>query len=116
MNLRTPKKKKKVKLKPSLPFPIPLNGTEEWPIYTAHLTDVGSCIIEPEEINAIHSMVKIYFIKLINCILAVIKNKFICRDFLVKDHYHAVILLLVKQGMEHHQLSETGNGFADNNG
>ncbi|XP_032680622.1 tRNA-splicing endonuclease subunit Sen2 [Odontomachus brunneus] len=56
MNLRPPRKKKRVKLKPQIPFPIPLNGTEEWPVYTAHLTDVGSCIIEPEEINAIHSM------------------------------------------------------------
>ncbi|XP_014479871.1 PREDICTED: tRNA-splicing endonuclease subunit Sen2-like [Dinoponera quadriceps] len=56
MNLQPPKKKKRVKLKPQLPFPIPLNASDEWPVYTAHLTDVGTCIIEPEEINAIHSM------------------------------------------------------------
>lgn len=56
MNLREPRKKKKIKLKPQCPFPIPLNETQEWPVYTAHLTDVGSCIIEPEEINAVHSM------------------------------------------------------------
>ncbi|EFN88436.1 tRNA-splicing endonuclease subunit Sen2 [Harpegnathos saltator] len=56
MNLRPPKKKKRAKSNPQIPFPIPLNGTEEWPVYTAHLTDVGSCIIEPEEINAVHSM------------------------------------------------------------
>lgn len=62
MNLREPKKKKRVKLKPQLPFPIPLNGKQEWPVYTAHLTDMGSCIIEPEEINAVHSMVSVYFI------------------------------------------------------
>lgn len=55
MNLREPKKKR-TKLKPQLPFPIPLNETQEWPVYTAHLTDVGSCIIEPEEITAVHSM------------------------------------------------------------
>lgn len=65
MNLRPPKKKKRVKLKSSLPFPIPLNGTDEWPVYTAHLTDVGSCIIEPEEISAVHCMVKINLIRLI---------------------------------------------------
>lgn len=56
MNLQEPRKKRKVKLKPLIPFPIPLNGTEEWPVYTAHLTDTGSCILEPEEIHALHSM------------------------------------------------------------
>ncbi|KAL0125119.1 hypothetical protein PUN28_004333 [Cardiocondyla obscurior] len=55
MNVHQPKRKR-TKLKPQLPFPIPLNDTEEWPIYTAHLTDVGSCIIEPEEMTAVHSM------------------------------------------------------------
>ncbi|XP_070152998.1 tRNA-splicing endonuclease subunit Sen2 isoform X2 [Polyergus mexicanus] len=56
MNLREPRKKKRIKLKPQFPFPIPLDETQEWPVYTAHLTDMGSCIIEPEEINAVHSM------------------------------------------------------------
>ncbi|EZA54002.1 hypothetical protein DMN91_000172 [Ooceraea biroi] len=56
MNLREPRKKKRVKLKLQSPFPIPLNETEEWPVYTAHLTDLGSCIIEPDEIHAVHSM------------------------------------------------------------
>ncbi|XP_028047203.1 tRNA-splicing endonuclease subunit Sen2 isoform X3 [Monomorium pharaonis] len=55
MNLRE-SKKKKTRLKPQLPFPIPLNESEEWPVYTAHLTDVGSCIIEPDEMVAVHSM------------------------------------------------------------
>lgn len=55
MNLQEPKKKK-TKLKPQLPFPIPLNEMEKWPLYTAHLTDVGSCIIEPEQMIAVHSM------------------------------------------------------------
>jgi len=55
MNLREPRKKR-TRLKPQLPFPIPLNETQEWPVYTAHLTDVGSCIIEPEEMAAVHSM------------------------------------------------------------
>lgn len=61
MNLQEARKKRKVKLKPLIPFPIPLNGTEEWPVYTAHLTDTGSCILEPEEIHALHSMVRIDF-------------------------------------------------------
>ncbi|KAL6426975.1 hypothetical protein ACFW04_009286 [Cataglyphis niger] len=56
MNLREPRKKKRTKLKPQFPFPIPLDETQEWPVYTAHLTDMGSCILEPEEINAVHSM------------------------------------------------------------
>lgn len=56
MNLQEPKKKR-TRLKPQLPFPVPLNETQEWPVYTAHLTDVGSCIIEPEEMTAVHSMV-----------------------------------------------------------
>ncbi|XP_024892334.1 tRNA-splicing endonuclease subunit Sen2 [Temnothorax curvispinosus] len=55
MNLREPKKKR-TRLRPQLPFPIPLNETQEWPVYTAHLTDVGSCIVEPEEMTAVHSM------------------------------------------------------------
>lgn len=65
MNLRESKKKKQARLKPQLPFPIVLNGTHEWPMYTAHLTDVGSCIIQPEEIDAIHSMVKTNFVRLV---------------------------------------------------
>lgn len=56
MNLREPRKKKRTKLRQQLPFPIPLNDTQEWPMYTAHLTDLGSCIIEPEEMHAVHSM------------------------------------------------------------
>lgn len=45
-----------MKLQLQSPFPIPLNGAQEWPVYTAHLTDLGSCIIEPDEIHAVHSM------------------------------------------------------------
>ncbi|KAH0954722.1 hypothetical protein HN011_007860 [Eciton burchellii] len=56
MNLREPRKKKRVKSKLQSPFPIPLNETQEWPVYTAHLTDIGSCIIEPDEIHAVYSM------------------------------------------------------------
>jgi hypothetical protein len=40
----------------------------------------------------------------------------IIRDFLVRDHYHAVILVLVKQGMVHLQWLKTDNGFIDKNG
>jgi len=61
MNLREPKKKKKVKSKLQSPFPIPLNETQKWPVYTAHLTDVGSCIIEPDEIHAVYSMVNKFY-------------------------------------------------------
>ncbi|CAK9800023.1 tRNA-splicing endonuclease subunit Sen2 [Anthophora quadrimaculata] len=56
MNVREPKKKRHVKLKNQLPFPIVLCGKNEWTIYTAHLTDLGSCVIDPNEIVAIHSM------------------------------------------------------------
>ncbi|PBC28397.1 tRNA-splicing endonuclease subunit Sen2 [Apis cerana cerana] len=42
MNLREPKKKRRDK--------------NEWTTYTAHLTDLGSCIIDPKEIVAVHSM------------------------------------------------------------
>ncbi|CAK9828092.1 tRNA-splicing endonuclease subunit Sen2 [Anthophora retusa] len=56
MNLREPKKKRHVKLKNQLPFPIVLCGKNEWTTYTAHLTDLGSCVIDPNEIVAIHSM------------------------------------------------------------
>lgn len=57
MNLREPKKKQRVKLKEQLPFPIILGDKNEWVTYTAHLTELGSCIIEPSEITAVHSMV-----------------------------------------------------------
>lgn len=73
MNLQEPKKKKRVKLKPQSLFPIPLNETQEWPVYTAHLTDMGSCIIEPEEMNAVHSMVNTNLLRIILCI----KNKYV---------------------------------------
>ncbi|XP_054007746.1 tRNA-splicing endonuclease subunit Sen2 [Hylaeus anthracinus] len=56
MNLREPKKKRHVKLKEELPFPIVVGDKNEWITYTAHLTDLGSCIIEPNEIVAVHSM------------------------------------------------------------
>ncbi|XP_020279458.1 tRNA-splicing endonuclease subunit Sen2 isoform X2 [Pseudomyrmex gracilis] len=53
MELREPKKKQREKPKEQMPFPIPINGSqEEWPMYTAHLTDIGACIIEPDQIRA----------------------------------------------------------------
>lgn len=111
MNLREPKKKR-TKLKPQLPFPIPLNETQEWPVYTAHLTDVGSCIIEPEEMTAVHSMVKIYFIKVIFHTNSKI-NISVYRGFLAKDHCRVVIHRLAKRDMEYHQLFGTDSGFVD---
>lgn len=57
MNLRDPKKKKRPKFKEQLPFPIILGDKNEWTTYTAHLTDVGSYVIDANEIAAIHSMV-----------------------------------------------------------
>ncbi|XP_076160411.1 tRNA splicing endonuclease subunit 2 isoform X2 [Ptiloglossa arizonensis] len=56
MNLREPKRKRRVKLKDEPPFPIMIGDKNEWVTYTAHLTDIGSCIIEPNEIIAVHSM------------------------------------------------------------
>jgi len=111
MNLREPKKKR-TKLKPRLPFPIPLNETQEWPMYTAHLTDIGSCIIDPEEMTAVHSMVKILSEFPRNKRI----NVSICRDFLVKDHCRVVIRPLAKQDTEHRQLFGIDNGFTDKNG
>ncbi|XP_078044788.1 tRNA splicing endonuclease subunit 2 [Augochlora pura] len=56
MNLREPKKKRRVKVKEHPPFPIVIGDKNEWVNYTAYLTDVGSCIINPNEIAAVHSM------------------------------------------------------------
>ncbi|XP_033339788.2 tRNA splicing endonuclease subunit 2 [Megalopta genalis] len=56
MNLREPKKKRRVKVKEQPPFPIVIGDKNEWVNYTAYLTDVGSCIINPNEIAAVHSM------------------------------------------------------------
>jgi len=111
MNLQEPKKKR-VKWKPQSPFPIPLNDTQEWPVYTAHLTDMGSCIIEPEEINAVHSMVSANLVRIIFCI----KNKSVCRGFLARPHCHVAILPLVKRDMECPQLFGIDSGFVDKNG
>lgn len=61
MNLREPKRKRRVKLKDEPPFPIMIGDKNEWVTYTAHLTDIGSCIIEPNEIIAVHSMVIITY-------------------------------------------------------
>ncbi|XP_076755268.1 tRNA splicing endonuclease subunit 2 [Xylocopa sonorina] len=56
MNLREPKKKRRVKLKEQLPFPIVIDNSNEWSVYTAQLTDLGSYIADPNEIIAVHSM------------------------------------------------------------
>ncbi|KAI4486867.1 hypothetical protein M0802_012267 [Mischocyttarus mexicanus] len=55
MNLREPKKKKgsKAVYKSSIPITF---GKGQWFVYTAHLTDSGSCINNPDEITAVHSM------------------------------------------------------------
>ncbi|KAF7395612.1 hypothetical protein HZH68_009662 [Vespula germanica] len=55
MNLREPKKKLRAKVQNKSPLPITLNETE-WVVYTAYLTDIGSCIIDSDEITAVHSM------------------------------------------------------------
>lgn len=56
MNLNEPKKKPRTRVQYKSPFPIVLSKTEEWVIYTAYLTDAGSCITDPEEIISVHSM------------------------------------------------------------
>ncbi|KAK2575016.1 hypothetical protein KPH14_008763 [Odynerus spinipes] len=56
MNLQEPKRKSRTRVQHKSPFPIALSETEEWVIYTAYLTDVGSCITDPDEIIAVHSM------------------------------------------------------------
>lgn len=61
MNLREPKKKRRVKLTEQLPLPIVIGNQDGWTTYTAHLTDLGSCIIDPNEIVAVHSMVIIIY-------------------------------------------------------
>lgn len=56
MNVREPKKKRRVKVKEQPPFPIIIGNKNAWTNYTAQLTELGSCIIDPNEIVAIHSM------------------------------------------------------------
>ncbi|XP_076654114.1 tRNA splicing endonuclease subunit 2 [Halictus rubicundus] len=56
MNLREPKKKRRIKVKEQPLFPIVIGDKNEWVTYTAYLTEVGSCIINPNEIAAVHSM------------------------------------------------------------
>ncbi|XP_076289105.1 uncharacterized protein LOC143213277 isoform X2 [Lasioglossum baleicum] len=56
MNLREPKKKRRIKVKEQPQFPIVIGDKNEWVTYTAYLTEVGSCIINPNEIAAVHSM------------------------------------------------------------
>lgn len=99
MNLREPKKKLRAKVQNKSPLPITLNETE-WVVYTAYLTDIGSCIIDSDEIAAVHSM--IFF--------------FLFRDFLVRVLYQEAIHYLEKLDMEHHLLLEIGNGLVDKSG
>lgn len=105
MNLREPKRKRRVKLKEQPPFPIIIGNKDEWATYTAHLTELGSCIIEPNEIVAIHSMVIImhnyhlYVLFVPNCIFNIICNFF--RVFLVKVPCLVVFPHLVKQDLEY---------------
>lgn len=56
MNIREPKKKHYVRLKPQPPFPITIGNDNEWTVYTAHLTHLGVCVLNPDEIHALHTM------------------------------------------------------------
>lgn len=78
MELREPKKKHRVKPKDQMPFPIPINGSqEEWPTYTAHLTDIGACIIEPDQIRVVYKNVCVIKINVIRLNFFLKKKKII---------------------------------------
>ncbi|XP_015599327.1 tRNA-splicing endonuclease subunit Sen2 [Cephus cinctus] len=56
MNLRDPKKKKRVRKQMLDPFPIALSKPNEWTVYTAYLSSMGTYIVQPDEMEAVHSM------------------------------------------------------------
>ncbi|XP_066587191.1 tRNA-splicing endonuclease subunit Sen2 [Prorops nasuta] len=56
MMLSEPKKKSNVKILQTQAFPINLCKNNDWTVYTAYLTDFGSCIPDSEEMKAVNSM------------------------------------------------------------
>lgn len=57
MNLREPKKKKYTRYQPQPPLPVTIGQKNEWTMFTAHLGVSGVCIVDPEEMTAVHTMV-----------------------------------------------------------
>ncbi|XP_046746967.1 tRNA-splicing endonuclease subunit Sen2 [Diprion similis] len=56
MPLREPRKKRRVRLRPRKPFPINIGSDNEWIVYTGHLGNLGVCVTELYDIEALHSM------------------------------------------------------------
>lgn len=57
MELREPKKKHKVRLKPEQSYPLIFDEDGDLIIFTAHLSALGTCIAEPDDMSAVQSMV-----------------------------------------------------------
>ena len=58
MELSEPKKKNKVRLQPQQPLPIIFDEDGNLIVFTAHLSALGTCIGEPDDMAAVQSMVK----------------------------------------------------------
>ncbi|XP_033226834.1 tRNA-splicing endonuclease subunit Sen2 isoform X2 [Belonocnema kinseyi] len=56
MELHESKKKKKVRLQPQQPLPIIFDEDGNIIVFTAHLSALGTCIDEPDDMAAVHSM------------------------------------------------------------
>ncbi|XP_046427713.1 tRNA-splicing endonuclease subunit Sen2 isoform X1 [Neodiprion fabricii] len=56
MPLREPRRKRRVRLRPRKPFPINIGSDNEWIVYTGHLANLGVCVTELYDIEALHSM------------------------------------------------------------
>lgn len=59
MTLREPKRKRRVRLRPSNPLPFNIGPDGELIVYTGHLSSLGVCVVDSEGIQALHSNVRI---------------------------------------------------------
>lgn len=57
MELSEPKAKKRVRVQQQQPLPLIYNDKGELMIFTCHLNPHGTCIVNPEEMEIVNSMV-----------------------------------------------------------
>lgn len=70
MNLKEPRRKRRIYQQQYPPLPVCIGKKDQWIIYTAHLGVANACISDPQEMKAVHNMVIIF-------LLIIIKNKLI---------------------------------------
>ncbi|KAH0564061.1 tRNA-splicing endonuclease subunit Sen2 [Cotesia glomerata] len=56
MNLKEPRRKRRVYQQQYPPLPVCIGKKDQWIIYTAHLGVANACISDPQEMKAVHNM------------------------------------------------------------